>query len=244
MSGGSSSTDRQPMWGRVDEILAGAPVLAAAGCMITARAVGSRLDVNAADESTLSRLFRNAGVLPAQADSLAAAIADWKDPDDVPRPLGAERGWYEALGQVPPANRPFTHAAELAMVRGVAETLPFDDLLDVEEGSISINHASAPVLTLLPGFTPEAAARVLSARAAGRPVGAFQELRQGLSALASETMARAEPQLAARASLVPTGWVLTVRATAGAPPVTAVLEARIERFATSILIVRRRSWIL
>ena len=107
-------------WMRVDEILSASADPTAMGCSISVRAVGSRLDVNAADEATLSRLFRCAGVAPARADSIAAAIADWKDSDDIPRPLGAERQWYEAAGAVPPSNGRFTHIEQLAMVRGVA----------------------------------------------------------------------------------------------------------------------------
>lgn len=233
---------RSPVWSRVDEILDGTPTLVAAGCMITARAIGSRLNVNMADEATLSHLFQYAGMAPLRADSIAAAIADWKDADDIPRPLGAERESYESLGRVPPMNRPFSHIAELALVRGIDGTFPFDSLLDVEEGGISINHAPAALLRLLPGFTPEAASRVLGARADGQPIKAFKELSEMLSPTASEAMAQAEPELMARTSLIPNGWILTAQTRAGAPPVTATVELRIERFATKLLILRRRSW--
>jgi general secretion pathway protein K len=241
---GTAASYRQPAWSRVDEILGESSAGDLADCVITARAVGSRLNVNSADEATLSRLLRGAGLAPAQADSLAAAIADWKDADDTPRPLGAEREWYEAVGKMPPANRPFAHVSELALVRNAAGALSLDDLLDVEEGVISINHAPAPVLGILPGFTREAVEHVLNARTAGRPITAFAEIRNGLSAAAAESLAEAEPQLVAHASLVPQAWVLTVRSVSGAPAVTVVLEVRIERFATEIVIVRRRSWVL
>jgi general secretion pathway protein K len=233
---------RSPVWNRVDEILEGTPTLVDAGCLIAARAIGSRLNVNTADEATLSHLFQYAGMAPPRADSIAAAIADWRDADDIPRPLGAEREWYEALGRVPPMNRPFTHIAELAMVRGVDGTFPFDSLLDVEEGGISINHAPAALLRLLPGFTPAAAARVLRARAEGQPIKAFAELRETLSPADSGAMAQAEPELMARTSLIPQGWILTAQTRAGAPPVTATVELRIERFETKLLVLRRRSW--
>lgn len=230
-------------WLRVDQILdtrAADPT--GAGCSISARAAGSRLDVNAADEVTLSRLFRYAGTTPAGADSIAAAIADWKDPDDSPRPLGAERRWYEAAGMVPPSNGRFTHIQQLAMVRGISGAFPFDSLLDVEEGGISINNAPAAVLIHLPGFTPEAASRVLSLRAQGRFIATFAELREGVSPSAREVLERAEPRLVARASLIPKSWILTVRASTGVPAVAATIEVKVEKPGSRVLIVRRRSW--
>lgn len=233
---------RSPVWIRLDEILERTPVLTNSPCRVTARAVGSRLNINVADESTLSRLFQYAGMPPQRADSIAAAITDWKDADDVPRPLGAEREWYESMGQIPPANRPFTHIAELNMVRGIDGTFPFDSLLDVEEGGVSINNAPTALLRLLPGFTAEAASRVQRIRTEGRPIKAFAELREDLSSSAHETMIQAEPTLVARALLLPKAWILTAQAQAGAPPVAVSVELRIERFGNKLLTLRRRSW--
>ncbi len=241
--GGARVQDRSPVWMRVDDVLGRARFLAAADCAITARAVGSRLDVNAAGEAELSQVFRLAGLAPARADSVAAAIADWKDADDAARPLGAEREAYEARGRPPPLNRDFTHVAELALVRGIDGTFPFDSLLDVEAGAVSINHAPGAVLRRLPGFSPEAVAHVLGARAAGRHVSGFTELKESLTPTGRETMARGEPRLVAGATLLPGGWVLTAYARAGAPPVTVAVEVRIERFGPRILTLRRRSWI-
>lgn len=234
---------RVPAWLRVDELLGESPELRAVGCAVEARAVGSRLNVNEADEATLSRVLRAAGLDSARADSVAAAIADWKDPDHVPRPLGAERDWYESAGRPPPANRQFTHIAELFLVRGVDRNFPFDQLLDVEPGTISINHAPAAVLLELPGFTPEATEWVVQARAQGKLVRSFQELRDNLSPSAREIMIQGEPRLVATALLSPEAWILVARATGGSAPISRVVELRVSRYGAYTGAWRRRSWI-
>lgn len=75
-----------------------------------------RLDLNAPELTpAVPRLLATLGLDPALADTLA----DWTDADDVPRPLGAERGWY--LGLTPPReprNGPLASLGELALIRG------------------------------------------------------------------------------------------------------------------------------
>src|SRR6266705_2926809 len=76
-----------------------------------------RLDLNAPElADAVPRLLALLGLDPGLAD----ALADWTDADDVPRPRGAERGWY--LAQTPPVvprNAPFASLGELALVRGI-----------------------------------------------------------------------------------------------------------------------------
>lgn len=240
---GSALDVQEPVWMRVDKVLARDAIIAAAACTIAARAVGSGLDVNAADETELSHVFRYAGLVAVRADSVAAAIVDWKDADDIPRPGGAEREWYEIRGRVPPSNRAFTHIGELSLVQGVDGRLPFDSLLAVERGPVSINHALGPVLAQLPGFTAEAVASVLAARAAGRYVSGFTELKEALSPGGREALAQGESRLVAAATLTPSAWIVTARAAAGSPPATVAVEVRVERFGPRILTVRRRSWL-
>ena len=62
--------------------------------------------------------------LPAMTNSIADALLDWIDPDEVPRDYGAEADFY--LGQNPPtqtANRPPSVIEELLMVKGVTRQL-------------------------------------------------------------------------------------------------------------------------
>ncbi|MBW3571952.1 MAG: general secretion pathway protein GspK [Gemmatimonadetes bacterium] len=77
------------VWGRLDGVVAGSPGLAGMACALQMRAAGAALDVNAAPDETLRRLFVALGRSPAGADSLADALADWRDEDDAPRPAGA-----------------------------------------------------------------------------------------------------------------------------------------------------------
>ena len=55
---------------------------------------------------------------------LADAIADWTDPDRMPRPGGAERDYYLGL-RAPylPADGPLGSVGELTLVRGVERAM-------------------------------------------------------------------------------------------------------------------------
>jgi Type II secretion system (T2SS), protein K len=59
-----------------------------------------------------------------EAEQLADAILDWRDPDDLTRTYGAEADDYEALGlDYKPSNGPFNLLTELLLVRGVTGEL-------------------------------------------------------------------------------------------------------------------------
>ena len=73
--------------------------------------------------------------------AVAAAIIDWRDPDSIPAPGGAEHEYYTALPQpYLPRNGPFQTLGELLLVRGVTPAMFFGgsgipglaDLLTVE----------------------------------------------------------------------------------------------------------------
>jgi len=75
-----------------------------------------KLDINRAGEPTLSAFFRKIGVDLAEADRLAAEIADWRDEDDLARPNGAEKNDYAAAKDKMIGDRPFDSLAELKSV--------------------------------------------------------------------------------------------------------------------------------
>jgi competence ComEA-like helix-hairpin-helix protein len=93
----------------------------------------SRLNVNTASADVLGRID---GMTP----DVLAAIADWRDSDNVPSPGGAEAEYYASL-QPPyqPRNGPFLTVRELLMVRGVTPDLLFghdthqNGLLDADD---------------------------------------------------------------------------------------------------------------
>ena len=58
-----------------------------------------KIDVNAADQLALVTLFTGAGRAPDEAETLAARVIDWRDPDDLlTEPGGAEKDDYESAG--------------------------------------------------------------------------------------------------------------------------------------------------
>ncbi len=83
-----------------------------------------KLDLDAADETALAALLRLAGAGSDQATALAAAIADWRDADDLVRNGGAERRHYAAAGLAGlPPNRPFVDVTEVRGVLGMTPSL-------------------------------------------------------------------------------------------------------------------------
>lgn len=72
-----------------------------------------RLDINVASTNELLRL-------PGMTLDVAAALLDWRDPDNVAGPGGAEAEFYGSLNPPRlPRNGPFQTVRELRMVRGV-----------------------------------------------------------------------------------------------------------------------------
>jgi general secretion pathway protein K len=80
----------------------------------------SKIDLNQAPEPVLVALFVSDGVDPGTAQSLAAAIADFRDPDNFSRLRGAEEADYQAAGLAwGPKNMPFQALEELQEVFGM-----------------------------------------------------------------------------------------------------------------------------
>jgi len=145
----------------------------------------ARLNVNAiagADASSavarerLARLFGRRGLDPALVD----AVADWIDPDAIPRDHGAEDPAYERDRGVA-ANAPMTRAGELAAVRGFTPALVARVAGDVAalpaEAGVNVNTASADVLAIaLPALDGEAIAAIVAARRE-RPFATIQDFR-------------------------------------------------------------------
>lgn len=128
----------------------------------------ARLNVNSAPDAAL--------VAALGSDTLAAALLDWRDPDDAPRDGGAERDWYVVHGRQPPRNGPLASVDELRLVRGFdsAAVVRATAMLTVRgPGHIDVNTASAAVLATLPGFSPLVIDNVLERRADG---GSFSDL--------------------------------------------------------------------
>lgn len=142
-----------------------------AWCSAVVTPVASRVHLNLASAELIGRLL--------QSDSLTAALLDWRDPDDLPRPGGAEAEWYRSRGRRLPRNGPFASVDELALVRG------FDSVLVaaaralmtvIGSGTVDLNQAPVRILTALPGMTSSVAEQVMSVRRRGGRLESLGEL--------------------------------------------------------------------
>jgi general secretion pathway protein K len=230
-------------WRRLDRAVAESPLLRGEPCDAEVYPLGAALDLNAASTEALVRLLVAAGVLPASADSLADALADWRDPDDLPRPLGAEAEWYAARGLRPPRNGPLADVRELRRVRGWESVPGAEALLTVEPGRIAVNHAPPAVLASLPGFTPEVVARIEEMRMRDAQVADLGALAGDLTPTARDEFLRAYAELAGLATVDPDAWMVRARAAVGVPAAVAVVEVKLVSAGTRTAVARRRSWI-
>ena len=138
---------------------------------VTAVDETARIDLNVGDEVLLKGLLTAVG--GADADTVQRvfdAISDWRDPDDLKRPNGAEAADYLDAGRkYKPANGPFESVGELRRVLGMTPELyaSVADSLTVYSRQRGINAATAPrdVLLAVPGATPEAVDAFLQQRA-------------------------------------------------------------------------------
>lgn len=135
----------------------------------------SRLNLNTllTDERLpqLEAIFSSWGMLPADAQSVAATLMDWVDADDLKRrPDSAERLDYEQSGLTGfPLNRPFLSLDEVELVprmAAVTELRPDWRSFFTMRGSgqLDVNTASAETLEALTGAPLENARRLVDAR--------------------------------------------------------------------------------
>ena len=151
-----------------------------------------KVDINTADQKTLHDLFVIAGCDEDRATKLADAIADWRDPDDLVQPNGAEQADYEAAElKYGPSNQPFAMSAEIQQVLGMDYELyrKLKPWITVYSRMPRPNFAFAPpeLMQLVPGVTPELAAQVVAQRRQlqpGDPAAAALKLPDGTPLLA------------------------------------------------------------
>jgi len=143
----------------------------------------ARIDLNTAPDALLKSLLINVGQADeATATSIVDAIADWRDPDDLRRPNGAEAEDYRAANaKYVPANGPFDSVADLMRVLGMTPQIyaRIAPALTVYSRLPGINPqtASRDVLRAIPNITPDQVDSYLAARQAaldgGLPAPAF-----------------------------------------------------------------------
>ena len=85
-----------------------------------------KININRAGEETLRRVFTHLGVDAAERDVLVDSIMDWRDPDDLHRPSGAENEYYASLATpYTTRNGPLDSIAELLWIKGMTRDLFF-----------------------------------------------------------------------------------------------------------------------
>lgn len=142
----------------------------------------AKINLNRAPEALIKALLKNAGLKDEEVARLADAIADWRDPDELRRPNGAEARDYEAAGRnYKPANAPFESVDELRLVLHMTPELfkRLSGLLTVHSSREGFNSLSASpeVLYAIPEVNRDAVAQYVAQRERSRsenqPLGPF-----------------------------------------------------------------------
>lgn len=155
-------------WRGVERVFADTVSLGTERYLVSLEDPGARVHLNLATQEELRRLFVALRVDGGQADRLAQAIVDWRDPDDFRHARGAEREEYLQAGlPTIPRNGPFRSVSELRGVMGMTSLL----LSRVERfltvlgtGRVDLSSAPREVLLTLPGMSDEAVAVLMSRR--------------------------------------------------------------------------------
>jgi general secretion pathway protein K len=144
----------------------------------------AKIDLNTAADSLLRGLLLSTGLADDEASKLLDAILDWRDPDSLKRPNGAEESDYQAAGlPYKPANAPFQAIEELQLVLGMRPEIyrriaPSITVFSRQAG-VNPQLATREVLLAIPGLTTELVdeyvARREAARAAGLPLPPFSQ---------------------------------------------------------------------
>ena len=163
----------------------------------------TRIDINTAPDALIKGLLKNVGGTRrrSRVDSLVEAIGDWRDPDDLRRPNGAEAPEYAAAKlKYGPANAPFETVGEVSRVLGMTPEVfrRIRGAITVYSRQPGINAATAGrnVLLALPNATPEAVDAFLAQRADaiahGLPVPPFPPAQAFIGAAVPVWRIRAE----------------------------------------------------
>lgn len=132
-----------------------------AAIVVTAVDEAARIDINAAPDALLKSMLMTIGGLDdPTAAALVDAIADWRDPDDLRRPNGAEAPEYRAANlKYVPANAPFETTGEAARVLGMTQAVfqRIAPIITVYSRQPGVNPATAgrDALLALPNATPD-----------------------------------------------------------------------------------------
>ncbi len=124
---------------------------------VTAMDESGKIDLNSAQDTLLKAVFISSGLTDGQAAAVLDALLDWRDPDSLKRPMGAEEEEYRAAGRKSrPANGLLETPEEMRQVMGVTPELyqKLAGIVTVYSRQPGVNPAFAPreVLQAIPGL--------------------------------------------------------------------------------------------
>jgi general secretion pathway protein K len=164
----------------------------------------AKIDVNTASDPLLRGLFLSVGVPEDEVTKLLDAILDWRDPDTLKRPNGAEEDDYRAAGlSYRPSNSAFQAIEEIQLVLGMRPDIyrriaPMITVFSRQTG-VNAMFATREVLLAIPGVTPEIVDEYIQRRAdalaAGQPPPVFAQGAAYAGGSAMITNVRAEARL-------------------------------------------------
>jgi general secretion pathway protein K len=164
----------------------------------------AKIDLNTASDALLRGLLLSVGLPDDEASRLLDAILDWRDPDSLKRPNGAEEPEYRAAGLTyKPANAPFQTIEEIQLVLGMRPEIyrrlaPSITVFSRQAG-VNPTLASREVLLAIPGVTTESVDQYLAqreaARAAGQPLPVFSQVATFSAGYTMLATIRAEARL-------------------------------------------------
>lgn len=133
-----------------------------------------KIDVNVADATILKALLQSIGADERKAEELADAIVDWRDPDDLVSPHGAEDREYDDAGlPYKPKNGPFDTVGEVQQVLGMDYEIysRIEPAITLYSGNGLPSAAFAPLQALMamPGMTEDLARNIIQQRQQVQP---------------------------------------------------------------------------
>lgn len=132
------------------------------------RSEAGKVNLNKAPVEILTGLFSQFTPVK-EAEKMAAALIDWRDPDTNPLPNGAEEDTYHQAGyNYRPKNQPLASISELSQIIGfntdlIIQITPF---VTIYSDTLKIDPLSATAIALssLPGISPETAKAFIEER--------------------------------------------------------------------------------
>ena len=205
-------------------------------CRAEIQDAGGRLDLNLASPAELRALFGS--------DTLADAVLDWRDPDTLARPLGAEAGWYRDRGRRLPRDGAFADLSELALVRGLDGNAAsaLKTVLTVRGGGrVDLNAAPRAVLAALPGMDPAAVAMVLDSQRSGPRIGSSDDLLARLPSRSRQSVLEHYQEFTAAATFTPARIVVRVEGGIRGMPVVSAARLDVVPTKGRLAVIRREA---